>query len=372
MTRLVKDVSDGELWAENEYIRLDISEDGSVSLYDKENGRTYSGLHTFIDDGETGNGWFSERPLSDNTAVSSRGSPTTVEIVRKDELLTAFRVTKRMSVPKRADYSAFCRSRERTELTIVSDITLKKASKAVEFEVTVDNAAEDHRLRVDFPSGISGESYYASQAFDFVKRSRGVSFDGANAYEPEPYEKNTAGIVCLKEGEHGLSFVSRAGIHECAVSKNGVITATLLRCFGRIMFGNIPSEKAQLKGTHTFRYAITTETDFPSLIQMQKSMFIQYSNVRRNTDAGGRSLLRVVGRACVSIVKPSEDGKGVIVRLYNPTDDTVPCEIHTETVVKGMFLTSLDEVRREPLVSGDGAARVSLLPHKIETVYIEV
>lgn len=369
-----KEYSDGELFGENEYLYFEITPDGSVNLTDKESGKTYTRLNTFTDDGEMGNGWFSERPMSENRAVLSTGAKTTIEIVRKDELVTTFRVTKIMDVPKYCDYDKFVRSEEKTALKIVSDITLKKGSRALEFETTVDNKAHDHRLRVSFPTAIEGDNYYASQAFDMVKRHRGVTAKGVNFSEPEPYEKNTGGIVCLlnEDGKGGLSFVSKAGIHECAVSKNGVIDATMLRCFGRIMFGNIPNEKAQLEGVHTFKYAITPETDFVKLYGMQNEMFEVLSNVITSGDRQGLSLLEVEGNVCVSTVKPSEDNKGITVRLFNPVEENSECKILLGADVKRVFGVNLAEEERKELEKFNGTVSLSLAPHKIETVYLEV
>ncbi len=369
-----KEYCDGELWGENEYLRFEITPDGSVNLTDKASGRVYTRLCTFTDDGEMGNGWFSERPYSDNTAVSSVGAPTAIEIVRKDELVTTFRVTKCMDVPKYCDYDKFERSKERCELKIITDITLKKSSPALEFETTVDNKAHDHRLRMDIPTGIGGDSYYASQAFDMVERHRGVTEKAANFPEPEPYEKNTSGIVSLvsEDGKSGLSFVSKAGIHECAVSKNGVISVTMLRAFGRIMFGNIPSEKAQLEGVHTFKYAVTPETDFVKLYDLKNSLFEVYSNVKTTEDKADGGMLEVMGNVCVSTVKPSEDNKGVVVRLFNPKETAEKCKIVLCTDVKRAVSVTLSEEKRDELEISKGKVELELCPHKIETVYLEV
>jgi len=279
-----------------------------------------------------------------------------------------------MDVPKCCDYDKFERSTEHTELRLVTDINLKKGSRALEFETTVDNKARDHRLRMNFPTAIEGDNYYASQAFDMVKRHRGVTAKGTNFSEPEPYEKNTGGIVCLEDadGNGGLSFVSKAGIHECAVSKNGVICVTMLRCFGRIMFGNIPNEKAQLEGTHTFKYAITSETDFSKLYDMQNEMFETFSNVKTMGDRTNLSLLEVEGNVCVSTVKPAEDNKGVVVRLFNPKSENEVCKIVLTADVKRALSVNLAEEERCELEIEDGTVSLALSAHKIETVYLEV
>lgn len=367
-----KDYSDSELCAENEYINLKINADGSVSIYDKESKKLYNNLNTFIDEGESGNGWFSEKPIADSSAVSSVGSPTNIETITNDILVTSFRVTKIMNVPKYCDYNNYVRSSERTDLEIITDITLRKNSKAVEFVTTVNNIAHDHRLRVNFPTCTEGDDYFASQAFTFVQRKRGVSEKAINFSEPEPYEKNTSGIVCVKNNDEGLSFISKAGIHECSVSKNGVISVTMLRAFGRIMFGNILNEGAQLEGKHIFKYALTTETDFAKLNDMKKHLFELLPNVRKSCDANSRSLLEVTGGICVSLVKPSEDNKGIIVRLFNPQRVDGCCEIFIKTTIKSAYLTNLAESEMTELETNDGKIKLEIKQNKIATLYLEV
>ena len=364
--------SDGGLWAENEFLKLEISADGSVGITDKQTGRKYEGLNTFTDDGEMGNGWFSERPVSCNTTITSAGAKTKIEILIKSELITKFRVTKYMSVPQCADYVNMSRSENDSEIKIVSDISLKKNSKTVEFETTVFNTAKDHRLRAEFPVRAEGDSYYASQAFTFIKRSRGVSHTGLNSSEPELCEKNTGGIICVKDSKGGLSFVGKEGFHHCGVSKDGVISATMLRCFGRMMWSAIPTEKAQLLGKHTFRYALTTETDFAKLYNMKKILFGTYSNVKSD-HFSSCELIEIEETAAVSLVKPSENSNGLIIRLFNPAESEIDCSIGINLPVKEIYKTSLDEEQREVLLTlENNKLNIKISPYKIETIYIGI
>jgi alpha-mannosidase len=213
---------------------------------------------------------------------------------------------------------------------------------------------------------------YSSQAFTFVTRKRGVTKKGLNFSEPEPYEKNTSGIVCVKdEKEAGLSFVSKVGIHECAVSKNGVISATMLRCFGRIMFGNILNDGAQLEGKLTYKYAITTETDFVKLYDLKKQMSQLYSNVRKAADAKSQSLVEISDDVCISTIKPSEDEKGIVLRLFNPCSDDRNCDIIVKTKIEKAFVTNLAEDERREIEMKDGKIHLCISANKIVTIYLE-
>ena len=368
----VKELSDGELCAEGKFIRLEIEPDGSLTIADKESGKIYRGLNTFIDDGEIGNGWFSERPAALNGMVSSKGARTTIEVLRRGEALSEFKITKTMIVPKGVDYDTMKRSEETAEMTVCTNVMLKKDSRTVELKTTVDNTARNHRLRMEFPTGIGGEDYYASQAFTFLNRRRGVTEKGANFYELEAYEKNTSGIICVKDRDCGLSFISKAGIRECGVSRSGVICATMLRSFGRFMFESYRSaEKAQILGKHTYYYALSTETDFARLNDIKKSMFEIYPNVRAE-DKNPAGFLELSGSVNTSIVKPSENGNGLIVRLYNTKNEPEECVLDFKRPVKNVCAANLAETEFEALHAENNKLELELAPNKIKTIYFEI
>lgn len=371
--RTVNPLSGGDLTAENEFIRLEISSDGSVGIFDKESGRTYKNLNTFIDDGETGNGWFSERPAACNNTISSKGCETVIEIINRGELLTSFRVKKIMCVPKFADYHTMKRSEDTDKMIITTDITLKKGSKAVEFKTTVDNTVRDHRIRVEFPTDIEGDNYFASQAFTFLSRHRSVTPNGINRSEPESYYKNTSGIISVQNSNSGLSFVSKAGIHECGVSKNGVISATMLRSFGRFMFENSRiNEHGQIQGKHTYYYALTTETDFAKLNDLKKSVFDIFKNTDVAENKKSVSFFELIGNVNVSTVKPAENGNGFIVRLYNTKENAEKCTLLLNTKVKKVSVVNLAEEELRNIDSNVEKINLEIGSNKIETLYIEI
>ena len=369
--KFVKNYSDGELKLDNEFLEIEILSDGNIVLKDKQSGRKYKNLNVFVDDGEIGNGWFSERPVAGNSKVVSRGTCACIELVQQGELKNTVRITKHMRVPKKANYNEYRRDCEYDILEIISEVSVIKGSKTVEFETIVNNSVKDHRLRVEFPTGIQSDNYYASQAFTFIERQRGITQSGANYAEPENYEKNTSGIICVKDEDAGLSFVSKEGIHECGVSKSGVISAVMLRGFGRIMHcGCIKSEKAQLIGNHVYRYGITLETNFSKLYDIKHDLFLKYENVISNADS--ESALELKGNVCCSIIKVSENEKGIILRVFNPENKTEKLTVDTKFEYKNIYETDLAENILMKIGSHNSVIFVDVPPHKIKTLYFEM
>ena len=188
--------------------------------------------------------------------------------------------------------------------------------------------------------------------------------------EPESYEKNTSGIICVKDDLSGLSFVSKEGIHECGVSKSGVISAVMLRGFGRIMWADIRSTKSQMIGKHRFRYGITLETDFTKLYDIKHDLFSKYENVISDDDSD--SLLELKGCVCYSIIKVSEDKNGIILRVFNPKNTSEKFTVDTKFEYKNVYESDLSEENLTKLESCSNSIFTEVLPHKIKTLYFEV
>ena len=93
---------------------------------------------------------------------------------------------------------------------IVSEITLTDGVPRVDILTTVFNAAEDHRLRVHFPSGIQTAVSNADQHFGVIKRPIALP-----AWDPETWMEQPMGtypqkaFVSVDDGVHGLTIANR-------------------------------------------------------------------------------------------------------------------------------------------------------------------
>ena len=102
-------------------------------------------------------------------------------------------------------------------MRITSFVTVQKDSPAVKIEVSVDNRAKDHRLRVLFPTNVTGDKYFAGQAFYQVERKTGFDRKTVSYREPDVPERNMNGIVGKRGADGcGIAFVSAEGLHEAA------------------------------------------------------------------------------------------------------------------------------------------------------------
>ncbi len=334
--------------AENEFLKLAIEPDGSLTLTDKATGRVFTGLHTFIDDGDSGNGWFHESAAFDEPKVLSTDAAR-IEVIHSGGLLTTFRVTKRLEVPSGLDKYRKNRAEEYQPLDIVSEIALRRGERLLRIHTSVDNRASEHRLRVVFPTGIEGGEYFASQGFGFVERKRGSSEEGYAGREPEFCEKNTSGIV----GTEDFTFVGE-GFHEGGVYPDGTISMTMFRSVGK-MFHQPEAEYAKLLGKMEFDYAVAVGAAREEL----PDTFRKPIPADLLTDE--LSFMSVESREVrMSVLKPAESCEGYILRLFNPTDREIDAGFRC--------VYKVTEVRMDE--SGEKPFERKFRPYEIKTLLI--
>ncbi|MCS7048660.1 MAG: glycosyl hydrolase-related protein [Verrucomicrobiae bacterium] len=379
----------GPTAAENEWLGIAIEPNGTLTLADKTTGEVYTGLLTFEDRSEVGDGWFHGHSLNDEVVLSS-ASPAQVAVVHEGPELVAFRVTHRLRLPVRYDPVHERPGTERRDLEISSVITLRRGARVVEVETTVDNQIEDHRLRVLFPTdATSAQTYLAHTPFDFVERP--IALDGATAtwQEADIAEKPFLGVQAVGAGRRGLAFVSPGGLHEGGVvdDQRRTMQVTLVRSFRKTVGTGGETDGLEL-GRLTYRFALMPfagELDRAAVLRewarLQAGVFARQSGTRSSgfpplagtEPTKQQFLVAETGALAVSAIKPPEDGPGMIVRLWNPTDKPQRETLRFWRVPKRAYYVMLsEEPLSKPVPEQRGATvTVTAEPHAIVTVRVE-
>jgi alpha-mannosidase/mannosylglycerate hydrolase len=375
-TRIWGTLRTGPLSAENEHLAISINPNGALRLTDKATQRAYDQLLTFVDDGEVGDGWFHVAPIDDEV-VTSAAAPCDTGVAADGPLMVTFRLRTRLQVPHAFDWAAARRSQQRDVLVITSDVTLKKGSRAIEVKTTVQNTIKDHRLRVLLPTGLKTDTWWVDLAFDLVERRIALDPASVDNKELSVPEKNMLAVAALAEANAGLGFVAGGGLHEAAAHDDGprTLAVTLLRAFHRPVAtdGQIGG---QILGEHVFNYAIAPiagSSDLTRLLALRDQLA---TGVRvRQTDAGYGVLERTASLLAVapddvrlSACKPAADGRGAIVRLYNPLAAGKMATVTAGFAIKSALLTNASEEGGEPLAVEGNAVKVAVPAKKIVTV----
>ena len=353
--------------AQNEFLRLEITPDGTLNVTELQTGRAYQKLLWFVDDADSGNGWFHGEAGIDAPYVTSFGCPTEIESLLAGPLVWSFRIKKQMRIPAALNPENGGRSEQKMDMQIVSTVTLRKGERFISVETEISNSASAHRLRLMLPTDMPGETYFSSQAFCFVERNRGASVHGFNGREREYVEKNTEGIMGIDDA---VAFVGEYGFHEGGVYPDGTISVTMFRSVEK-NFHEPMSKEAKLIGTMTFRYAIAFGMEREELYHLRRMLQTGFPTLYTDSSSiACGDLLRLQNRKIIaSTVKPAESGNGWIVRLFNPLDEMVSSELVADPDIL-LEECTLSE-KADPEKSGIGKLKLHFLPYQIKTVLLQ-
>ena len=323
---------------ENEFIVVKINSNGTLDITDKAAGREYRGLGYFRDTGETGNPWEHIPPRCD-TMLTTLNERARVTLVRDGELEAAFRVELDWALPEGRSADERTRSGHFKSYRIVNTVTLRKGMKWVDVVTEIDNNVEDHYLQVSFPTGIKARTIEAQGQFDVI--SRQVAKVDYSLYDEVPMTENPMNsFVDISDGTAGMALLNEGlKAYEAHDDAEGTVSLTLLRCYPlricvtqeMIDYSKI-DKGSQCVGRQRFHYAIMPHEgnwEAGKVWQASEQFNLKLTALQLGPSKYGKqpmekSFLELRDEGLhVSAVKRSEDGKGWVVRMFNPFDRTV-------------------------------------------------
>ena len=369
---------------ENENIAVTIEANGTLTLLDKKTGMVYSDLLTFEDAADVGDGWYHSPAVNDEVCVSS-GCASDIRLVHDGPLLTTFRIRTTMPVPAEFSFDQMTRSPQIAHMMIDSRVSLRANGQAVEIETTVDNTADDHRLRVLFPSNANADTYLADSPFDVVERPIALSRDNHKHRELEVETRPQQSFAAVFDEHRGLA-VAGAGLYESAVRDLPArsVALTLFRATRRTVFTD-GEPGGQLKGKMTFQYLVTPLCGEPDRSQLFdharlllagiKTVSLQDTDVRlhRSSDKclpPSQGFLRLDSPAVLTSARQVRDG--LELRLFNPTDGPISTRLtinHPATKAQPVDFEGCPAGEQLPIDSG--AVTVELNPKQVATIRLQ-
>ena len=385
---------------ENEFLKIKAESDGSLTLTDKKTGRVYPGLNVFASSGDIGDSTTFTPPMTDFT-VYSTGFDGSIELVEEGPLCASLRITKRMRIPAYCEPKAKFvelvetaqpfnahRSPDTVEQIVTSTVTLEHGSRRVEIKTTVENRARDHRIRVLFPGGAAmAKTWVADAPFDLVERDITLP-DTRDWAEPWPETQPIRSWFAVSDENGGLAVFTK-GIPEaaCLDDESRTLALTLLRSTRRSIGEDYSQEGPQCLVTCEFEYAIQ-----PFAGDWKTRGFIQAASdyitpIRAILSASGRkgslpyeseyfslaiSPKNSSGNLAISCIKKAEDGRGLIVRLYNPTPGKMTVELKLSDHFKQPRSVKLDESPVKTPDKDKTHTAIDLEPYKIHSLFLPV
>jgi alpha-mannosidase/mannosylglycerate hydrolase len=373
---LVADTPEGCVGVlENEFLKVQIAVDGSLTVTDKAGGATFSGLNVYEDTGDVGDEYVYRAPEKD-ARLTTAGVEAYVALYRRPTGDQLAEIGQSLPVPRR------CADPDKTdEIGIGTQLFLGAQARRLEVYVTIANTATDHRIRALFPTNLQAQVASADGQFDIVQRSIVPAPMWTNPSNPQPQQA----FVDVSDGDSGLTIANR-GLPEYEVLRDGsnTIAITLLRCVGRLGdWGDFPTPDAQCLGEQRAAYAIVPHAGGIDQSSPDGPAAIAYSYItpmwglQRRTGCGASaaclppsaSLITLdPANVVLSAIKKAEDRDSLILRVYNPFPEAQRFDLGCLRPLIEAYLVNLAEERLEPLPIAEGKLSIHAAPKKIVTV----
>jgi alpha-mannosidase len=342
---------------ESDRFRVEAAADGTLALIDKCRGRRFERLHALEDEPDMGD-LYNFCPVQH--VPTWRSERADVRVVADGPLLSELEVRVQAERPAGLD-SESRPLRETRRLSVRTVVRLVRGSHRVEFRTTIDNAAEDHRLRVIFPAGAAAGPVRAEGQFALVRRAFEPQRPKTDWVEPPDATQHTLGAVAI-----GPIALITKGLPEYEARAGGdrvELCLTLLRCVGVISQPagvlttrpqsagpQLRTPEGQCLGRHECEYALVPDGD-----ALEDTALLREAQDYRHgflTVAGHVQLdppLAIQGDVVFSCLKGAEDGDGLILRCFNPS--AAPASAHVVGDV-AVSRTRLDETGEDPVPDG--------------------
>ncbi|WP_088816091.1 MULTISPECIES: alpha-mannosidase [Listeria] len=348
---------------ENATVRVDVNENGQLTITHKPTGRIHENLLSFEETGDIGNEYIFFEP----TGVSryySHESPAEVRVIRNTPNVGEIEIRHEMLVPESADelldkeqkmvlefkLRQAKRSKKMKKMFITTRVVLEKNNSLVQFETTVNNDIKDHRLRVLFPTSFETNVHQADSIYEVVTRQNKMPETWENPTNP-----NHQHAFVHMEDEAGGMTIANMGLNEYEVLANNTIALTLFRSVGEMGdWGYFPTPEAQCLGEHVFRYGLMLHGDgerektFHQAKQFQVPFTAEQTNVHRGEIPATKAFLKANNDAfLMTALKKAQTEDAIILRGYNLKTSKEPLEI--KAGARSSYRTNLLEEGRNPL-----------------------
>ncbi|MEZ9477453.1 mannosylglycerate hydrolase [Vibrio splendidus] len=373
---------------ENEYYRINVNDNGTLTIFDKETEQVFDQVLR-LEDGSDDGDEYDYSPSRQEWLLYSDEFPVETSIDHQGFQSVA-NIAFRMNVP-----ANLTEREERTGqngfVEAQCQVVLKQGSRRIEVRMELDNQAEDHRVRVLVPTPFVSETVVADNQFGCITRPTN---DPAMAvWEEEKWKEAPVPVyqlmnfAALENGKAGMAIMSN-GLREFEViasqgdENRDTFALTLFRGIGvlgkeelllrpgRPSGIKIPTPDSQVRGKLVCEFTLCgfsgNHIDANVMAQARDNVTqiecynkIPYNAMKlnvgeQNLPMSFSLLSKQQAGAVLSVLKKAEDEDALIMRVYNPAETgSVSDSISFTRAVSSWKETSMDERVREGDVASE-------------------
>lgn len=379
---------------ESDHLRVKIQPNGVLLVKDKATGHVYENLQYFEDGGDNGGGYAYSFPKTDEV-FTSLSQTAEIALIENSQARAAYKVRITMNLPESLDASKQARSTVRKPLVIESIVSLGEGSRRLDIETTVVNTICDHRLRAVFPSYLDVDVSSGEAQFDVVDHPVFIKQPPLDIWkEDQPKQFAQKSFSSVSDGKKGLTIANN-GLPEYEVTPDNerAIAITLLRAVSHLSTNwkntrigaagpQIETPEAQMLGRKLiFKYSVIPHkgTWYDADVQNESHAFntgmkafpVIYNRGADASMPSEMSFLSVEGaNVALSSVKRSEDGGGLIVRLWNGSNASSQANILFFKEPERIYLSNIkgEKLREIPT---SRSVDIQVAAKKIVTIRLE-
>jgi len=381
------DYNEDGTFIENEYLQVDLDrEKGSLSVTDKRTGHVFDGLNQFIDEGDAGDTRTYHPPSRDTVIGVPSNTPLRVQrhIGPTGQLLQVLQIYRLPGGLVEDRSGRLLLAAQYVPVSILTTVHLLPGVPRLDVETHISNTAQDHRLRVVFPTGLDADYAYYDGHYEVIRRP----VSALRGKSEKPIGEHQRSFVTVMNDKIGLTIANR-GLPESAVytTPDGVtISLTLMRAVGwahRDDLGiqspnsqspyEVPQAQERIENSYYFSI-IPHGKDLQGAWTQARAFQTVLRTVVHQESSPGRlpmsaALIDVDNpNFVISSIKIADAMDGVIVRGYNTSSQVQTVNLTSDFVKGRAEVVRLDETATGDKVSRrrkDKAYRFQAKPHEV-------
>lgn len=356
-----------EEFISNDFFQAGFEPEGTFYIKELYSGKLWSGLNTFIDEGECGD-LYTFSPILNEKPLRKFTHDVKCDIL-SGKIQKTLKITGNMAIPKSLDESRKKRKHELLLNPFSLEVSLYKGIPLVDCSLEIENLAEDHRLRVIFPCPFKEIHVRAGQPFDLLER-RDSNIEGTDWIEKPTGTKSFQEFLDIEGPDNGFSIFTGA-IQEYEIlheDNKSEIALTLLRSTGWLSRENNMNRRievapkisvSQSKGRFVYHYGLVPHEGKEEGLKKVISLWQRYRNPLRGEVVPSVNYLPVCSfnirltpsYLVISACKKARDRETAIIRFYNPLDSYVEAKLETGEQFEWCRRVNLLEEAQEDLMA---------------------
>lgn len=309
---------------ENSFIKAIIENDGTLTVTDKVQNKTYKNLHKITDVADVGD-TYNFSPILGDKPIKANFKGSKIRFDGKNRAI--LELDYQINIPKKSDK---VRSKSEILHKIKTQIILDTQSPILKFKTDFENKSDDHLLQVKFAMPDKITKTASEDSIGIIERDFDPNYDLQKQKSAENFQElktNTAPMQRFVWAQ-GLGILTK-GIHEYEVFEKD-LSITLLRAVGMLSKRKfharsnpagptLDTKEAQCHRDLTCEYAITFCENPSELFKLADNYFeptiaflaAEELNNKINLNNPNIYLLAA---------KESENRSGIVLRLLNTSD----------------------------------------------------